>query len=65
VVALTLRTVLAVVAAWLTVGAVVGLTLGRFLRDTDRAARQLYHEERRRRNQLDELAPRRRRRPQR
>lgn len=55
-----------VLAAWLVLGLVVGLTLGRFLRDTDRAARQLHQEERRRSGgALDELSRRRRRRPQR
>lgn len=53
-----------VLAAWLVLGLVVGLTLGRFLRDTDRAARQLHNEERRRRAKAQDL-PQRRRRPQR
>ena len=63
--ALTFCAVLAVGAVWLLAGAALGVTLGRFLRDTDRAARQLHNEERRQRgHDLDELAPRRRRRPQ-
>lgn len=64
--ALTLCAVLAAGLVWLLVASAFGVALGRFLRGTDQAARQLHNEERRRRgHDLDELAPRRRRRPQR
>lgn len=64
--AFSLRDALTLLGCWLVVGLVLGLTLGRFIRTTDRAARQLHNEQRRRSDgALDELAARRRRRSQR
>lgn len=65
-VAITLRGAVTFGAWWLLVSSVLAVAIGKWIKSTDDAARQLHQEERRRRGRdLDELAPRRRRRPQR
>ena len=60
--AITLHGILTFTAWWFLVSTIFAVALGRWLRDTDRAARQLHEEERRRREKLQELNTRRRRR---
>lgn len=63
--AITLRGLVTFGAWWLLVSIVLGVIVGKWIKHTDDAARQLHEEERQRRPELDELARRRRRRPQR
>lgn len=63
-VAVTFRLVVAIAGWWLLVALIVGVAFGRWVKRSD-AARQLAEEERQRREKLDELDNRHRRRPQR